>query len=172
VRSSKPKNRYYPFSFCPGFWKALIAQHQKSRVFSIDRVRDELIKPKNEAGDKPDELSNWAKDQVPDTFFKKTLDQEVVKAFREIIAWVSSEAQFTPAAKAEFADKADGWLIAYARVNGHVLVTHEEHAPDAKAKVPIPNVCLEFDVEYVDTFEMLENLGVKLILSPRRPRRR
>jgi len=34
------KNRYYGFGLCPGFWKALIAQHNNDRVFSIDRVFD------------------------------------------------------------------------------------------------------------------------------------
>jgi len=85
---------------------------------------------------------------------------------------VHSEAQFAPAARAEFATVADGWVVAFARVNGLIVVTHEDYAPDAKKKVPIPNVCLEFDVEYVNTFEMLEDLKVKFVLSTKRQRRK
>jgi len=84
------------------------------------------------------------------------------------MTWVNSEPQFAPAAKAQFASVADGWVIAFAKVNGLTVVTHEEYAADVKKKVPIPNVCLEFDVDYVNTFEMLEDLKVKFILSTKR----
>ena len=164
------KNKYYGFSLCPGFWKALITQHESKRVFSIDKVRDELVKVRNEPDDVPDPLSDWAKDTVPDTFFKKTQDQAVINAFQVMVTWVNSEAQFTPAAKAEFASAADGWLIAFAKVNKLIVVTHEEYRSDVKKKVPIPNICLEFDVQYVNTFEMLEDLKVRFILSTKRRR--
>lgn len=159
------KNRYYGFNLCPGYWNALIAQNKGKRVFSIDRVFSELANTKT-----GDELSDWAKNKVPETFFKETQDQAVVKAFREMFVWVQAEARFMPAAKAEFATVADGWLIAFAKVNGLIVVTHEEYAPKAQRRVPMPNVCLEFSVDYVDTFEMLEDLKVKFILSTKRPR--
>jgi hypothetical protein len=157
--------RYYGFSICPGFWKALIAHHRNNRVFSTDRVRAELA-------DEGDQLSNWSQSDVPDTFFKKTHDQAVIAAFQEMVKWVNAEPQFTPAAKAEFAglDNADGWVMAYAKSNGLIVVTHEEYAPDAQKKVPMPNVCLEFNVDYVNTFEMLEDLKIKFILSTKRQR--
>ncbi|MGB7295220.1 MAG: DUF4411 family protein [Candidatus Aminicenantales bacterium] len=166
------KNKYYGFDVCPGFWRALVVEHSKGYIVSIDRVRDELVKMRNEPDGEPDPLSDWAKDTVPGTFFKKTQDQAVVNAFRDMAAWVNSESQFTPAAKAEFASAADGWLIAYAKVNALIVVTHEEYARDVKKKVPIPNVCLEFDVKYVNTFEMLEALKVKFILGTKRQRRK
>ena len=55
------KNGYYRFSLCPGFWRALIDQHERKRVCSIDRVREEL---------KDDDLRAWVKDHVPSPFFK------------------------------------------------------------------------------------------------------
>ena len=45
---------------------------------------------------------------------------------------------------------------------GRVVVTHEQPAPDARRKVPIPNVCQAFNVPLVDTFEMLRTLGVQV----------
>jgi hypothetical protein len=159
------KNKYYDFDFCPGFWAALIAEHRKGRVSSIDKVFDELA-------DRGDPLSEWVKHTAPDAFFKKTQDQAVVDAFQGMVTWANSEPQFMPAAKADFASTADGWLIALAKANGLFVVTHEEYAPDVKRKIPIPNVCVEFEVEYVNTFEMLADLGVKLVLSPRRQRRK
>jgi hypothetical protein len=159
------KNAYYGFGLCPGFWKSLIDQHERNRVFSIDKVYRELI-------DEGDELSDWAKDSAPESFFKKTQSQAVIDQFQDMVTWVNIASQFTAAAKAEFASAADGWVIAYAKVGELIVVTHEEFAPDVKRKVPIPNVCLEFDVPYVNTFEMLTDLGVKFVLRTKRQRRR
>ena len=159
------KNKYYGFSLCPGFWNALLVQHINNRIFSIDKVLAELV-------DEGDELSDWSKDRAPDTFFKKTQDQAVITLLGRMVEWVNAQPQFTPAAKAEFASTADGWVVAHAKVNGLTVVTHEEFAPDAKKEVPIPNVCLEFDVNYCKTFEMLDDLKVKFILSTKRQRRK
>ncbi|MEI6538347.1 MAG: DUF4411 family protein [Planctomycetota bacterium] len=43
------------------------------------------------------------------------------------------------------------------------MVTHEEFAPAVKRKVPMPNLCVEFDVEYVNTFEMLRSLEERFV---------
>ncbi|MDE2795692.1 MAG: DUF4411 family protein [Gemmatimonadota bacterium] len=37
------KNLYYSFDICPGFWRSVVHHHQAGRVFSIDRVRGELL---------------------------------------------------------------------------------------------------------------------------------
>lgn len=132
--------KYYGFDICPGFWLALIRQHATKKVCSIDRIKTELEELN-------DDLKKWAKEKAPSTFFKKTADKMVSDTFRKMVNWVQNEHQFTPGAKAEFASDADGWLIAYAKANDLVVVTHEEYAPEVKKKVPIPNVCMEFDVE-------------------------
>lgn len=153
--------RYYPFDVCPGYWKALLDQHEKRRVFSIDRVKDEL----EEGGD---QLENWAKTIAPESFFKKTADMDVVRWYRKMVEWVNNQPQFTDGAKADFAKVADGWLVAYAKRNNLVVVTQEEFSPHAKARVLIPNLCREFKVEYVNTFDMLRELEIRLVLG--RPR--
>jgi hypothetical protein len=155
------KDRYYGFDICPGYWSSLLVQHDSKRLFSIDRIADEL-------NEQDDVVKQWIENEVPDTFFKKTEDQAVIDKFQEMVKWVYSQPQFTDAAKTEFASVADGWVIAYAAVNGLIVVTHEQFAPEAKRKVPMPNVCVEFDVEYVDTFSMLRELGEKFIQSTRR----
>lgn len=152
------RDRYYGFDICPGYWTALVQLHDANRVFSIDRIRAELM-------EQDDDIQEWIEQQTPDTFFKQTKDQAVVDSFQEMVNWVFNEPQFTAAARTEFASVADGWLVAYACVNDLVVVTHEEYAPEVKRKVPIPNVCEEFEVEYVNTFEMLRALNVKFIRS-------
>jgi len=150
------KNRYYGLDICPGFWDALVAQHDAKRIFSIDRIRAEL----SEQGD---EIKGWVENQAPESFFKKTEDQAVIVEFQKLVRWVYSTDQFSDSAKSEFATVADGWVIAYAAVNELVVVTHEEFAPAAKRKVPMPNVCVEFDLEYVNTFEMLRSLDERFV---------
>jgi hypothetical protein len=58
------KNQYYAFDICPGFWKSLIHHHQQARVYSVDRVRSELL-----AGRKTEDLVVWVKDELPEGFF-------------------------------------------------------------------------------------------------------
>jgi hypothetical protein len=81
--------------------------------------------------------------------------------------WVATS-QFRQAAKDEFARVADGWLAAYAKANRHVVVTLEEFNNESQKRVPLPNVCRQFEVDYVNTFEMLEILGTKFVLSKKR----
>ena len=155
------KNRYYGFDICPGFWLSLLAQHAAKRIVSIDRVAGELK-------EQDDAVRDWVVNQAPDTFFKRTEDQAVIDRFQATVNWVYAQPQFTAAAKAEFASVADGWLVAYAAVNGMIVVTHEQYAPGAQRAVPIPNVCIEFNVEYVNTFEMLRDLGEKFVRRTKR----
>lgn len=147
---------YYGFDICPGFWTALLRQHNRRRLCSIDRVKAELA-----AGN--DSLSQWARDSAPATFFKETADKNVSDAFRNAMVWVQGEVQFSLEAKSEFASVADGWVVAYAKANGLIVVTHEEYAPDVKRRVPMPNICLEFRVDYTNTFDMLRELGVRFV---------
>jgi len=144
--------RYYPFDLAPPFWQSLLL-HANTRVRSIDRVRHEV-----ESGN--DELASWM-----ETHFShacaSTDEPAVTQSFAEIMTWVRSQRQFSEAAKAAFADDPDGWLVAYARAKGCVVVTHEVYNPEARKVVPIPNVCKQFNVRYVDTFAMLRDLGVR-----------
>jgi len=105
--------QYYGFDLVPSFWRSLEDHARTGRIGSIDRVKDELLRGK-------DDLAEWA--------------------------------------QGAFA----GWLVAYAKVYGLTVVTHETYAPDARKKVPIPNICRAFAVTYVDTWAMLRALGAKL----------
>lgn len=151
------KNDYYAFDICPGFWDTLIRNSREDRVISIDRVLAELKEGK-------DELSVWA-GSTNDSFFQSTADPQVLIAYSELMNWSASNSQFTDAAKVEFAeaDNADAWLVAYAKVKGCVVVTHEQFIPDVKRRVPIPNACKEFDIPYINTYDMLRSLNAKFI---------
>jgi hypothetical protein len=146
---------YYSHDICPGFWILLDHFAQLGHILSIDRVRDEIFAP-----DEPDDLTDWAI-QAPSGLFTFTSGQPVVDAFREIQTWARESTQFSAEAKVKFAGIADGWVVAYAKAHGAVVVTQEVYSADVKKRIPIPNVCLEFDVTHIDTFEMLRRLGGK-----------
>ncbi len=63
---------------------------------------------------------------------------------------------------AEFANIADSWLVSYALANHYILVTHEVYDPGIRKRIPIPNACRHFDVEHIDTFEMLRRLNARI----------
>jgi len=144
----------------PGFWDSLIINHQHSIIFSIDKVN-------NEIKDYGDELSDWVSRSMPSTCFIATNISPIVSFYGDMQRWAILNTQFTSAAKAEFAEErnADCWLVACAKHNDWTLVTEEKLNLSKKNKVLIPNVCKTFGVRYLDTFAMLKELGVKLILD-------
>lgn len=145
--------RYYAFDIAPPFWESLVHHAGKGRIQSLDHVKKELERGK-------DELSEWAASQFSGAF-ASTDEVDVTSCYTAVMGWVYAQDQFSDAAKADFADGADGWLVAYARSEGCIIVTHEVLDPGIKRKVPIPNVCEAFGVSYIDTFEMLRQLGVR-----------
>jgi hypothetical protein len=146
--------RYYAPDICPGFWDALAALHAAGEVVSLDRVRDEIDRGQ-------DWLKEWCA-ALPESWFADSGDAKIVRVFAEAQAWVAAR-DFLAAAKAKFATDADGWLPAFARVQGITVVTEEGPSPHAKNRVPLLSVCDEFGVRHVNTFAMLRELGIRLV---------
>ena len=150
-------HHYYAPDFCPAFWDCVLRHFHTGRLLSIDKVRDEVISP--------EALVKWTKD-APDGLFVSTAEQPVTDAYRNVMAWVNGNAQFRLEAREKFSREADGWLVAYAQAHAAIVVTDEKLEPDAKKRVPLPNVCRQFNVRCLNTFEMLRQLGVQFDLSP------
>ena len=98
--------RYYAFDLAPPFWESLVQHAENGRIYSIDRVKVELERGK-------DELAEWATSQFSNAF-ASTDEEEVTNSYASVMGWVRAQDQFSDAAKADFADGADGWLVAYA----------------------------------------------------------
>jgi hypothetical protein len=146
---------YYSFALCPGFWDAMIQFHKQGRIFSLDKVLEEIC-----FGEE-DELVVWSK-AAPKGFFADTDDTSVIQWYGAIQAWANAEPQFFPAAKAAFAGETDAWIVAYAGAKNLTVVTQEVYSFNVKTRIPIPNVCKgkDFKVPCVDVFTMLTRLGV------------
>jgi hypothetical protein len=150
------KNLHYGFDFCPAFWDWIDSRHDDAVLFSIDRVRDELI-----GG--ADELAVWARQR--DAFFVEP-DAAVVPSLQAVSAWANAGG-YEPAAVATFLQVADYYLVAQAHAHGHghVVVSHEVVAHSTK-KIKIPNACIGMGVKCVNPFEMLRTERARFVLGP------
>ncbi len=144
------KNLYYSFDLCPGFWKSVLHHHREGRVFSIDRVRSELL-----AGSKTDNLVEWVREEVPNEFFLPVDTDAVLSAYTDIMRWAECHPRYSDDAKAMFATGADAWFVACARVWEATVVTNEQSAPESQKNIKLPDVCDRFHVQCDNTFAML-----------------
>ncbi len=148
------KNLHYGFDICPGFWDWLIQANAQGKVYSIEKVGDEL-----EAGN--DDLAAWARARG-NAFFLRP-DMQVVQAFGQVSRWVN-EAGYDPAAINTFLQVADYYLIAHALAHNFIVVTHEVPA-NTRKKVKIPNVCIGLGIKHMTPYEMLRREGAKFVLA-------
>lgn len=152
-------NRYYSFDFGTKFWDFLVEKAKNNLICSIDKVLRELQK-----GDKKDKLREWAENSFAN-YFLPTNNDDVIKHYIEVIASVNKRNnQYSQHAIDDFLkeDNADAWIVAYAKFKDLIVVTHEAHNPNSKKRVLIPNVCKDFNIKYINTFEMLKELSFRL----------
>ena len=109
---------HYGLDFCPAFWEWLIDNNKKDRVFSIERIADEV-----QAGD--DALAQWASDRGHGFFLKP--DAALQSALSVVAQWATGQ-QYEPAAISTFFQVADYYLVAHALAHKWVVVTHEVFA--------------------------------------------
>jgi hypothetical protein len=147
------KNFHYDFAFCMGFWDWIEAGHKAGVIFSIQKVRDELMQ-----GKKGDLGREWASN-MPDTFFLEDVaDVAVMKAYGDAMNWAAADTHYNAAAKATFADakRADAFLLAYARAYGHEIVTQEKSNPDKRREIPIPDAAIKLGgIRTITIYELL-----------------
>lgn len=146
---------FYAFDIAAPFWEGLLSYAEAEILCSIDKVKDELKTGK-------DLLSDWASNEFND-YFVSTKDNDIIQQYGLIVQWAQSQTQYKTTAKNEFmqADYADPWVIAFAKVNDLIIVTQESLNREIKNKIPIPNVCEAFDVEYCDLMQLLRDQGFK-----------
>ena len=148
------KNLHYGLDFCPAFWEWLIAQNEAKRVFSIEKVGDEI-----DAG--ADELADWAAQRGPGFFLKP--DAAMLPALGTVSSWTTNQ-NYDPAAVNTFLQIADYYLVAHALAHEYVVVTHEVAAASAK-KIKIPNVCIGLGIKVMSPYEMLRHERARFVLG-------
>ncbi|MDO4538890.1 MAG: DUF4411 family protein [Coriobacteriales bacterium] len=153
----EPKNCFYAFDFCPGFWDFLVDDFDNGNAMSIIHVRDELL-----AGG--DDLSKWIKDTINKVhFFDCAGDPGVVAKQRDVASYVMG-AYTRQNVISDFLSPrvADPWIAAYALAYGGTVVTQEQSRSKRK-KVSLVDVCGHFGIHHVNLFEFLRAEKAKFV---------
>lgn len=145
---------HYGLDFCPAFWEWLVENNKSGRVFSIERIADEV-----QAGG--DALSQWASDRGNSFFLKP--DAALQPALGAVAQWAIGQ-QYEPAAISTFFQVADYYLVAHALAHKWVIVTHEVFANSPK-RIKIPNVCMGAGIRHMSPFEMLRREKARFVLG-------
>jgi hypothetical protein len=149
------KNQYYGMDICPAYWDWLDLQFGEGIIASVDMIGRELR-------DGNDELAKWVRDR-PGHFISND-DEPTQRIFVDIVQSVMDGA-FNAGHRDNFLAKADPWIIAKAKTLGATVVTHEAAvAPNAR-KVKVPNICRDFEVSCLNTFQFLRELNARFVLG-------
>ncbi len=145
------KNGPYAFDIVPAYWQFLENKFVSGEIFSSLMIYDELAEGN-------DELAAWANKQRDKGCFVKP-NESVQNNFQQIADYIVRRYP-SPNARS-FLGRADPWVIAHAKTENAIVVTHEVLVPDDSTKVKIPNVCKHFQIEYLDTYQMLRGLKAR-----------
>ena len=146
--------RYYAFDLAPKFWGELHSRFSSGDIGSIDKVRAEILRMN-------DDLSAWVTSRP--VAFVSSGDSDIIAEYSRIISWTMAHGQYTQTAKEELARVADGWVVAYAKAKGCTVTTMEVSEPNIKKRVKIPEICNQFSVPFLNTYDMLRRLGVQFV---------
>jgi hypothetical protein len=146
------KNLHYNPRFCGLFWSWISHAHKANHLFSLDKVKDELL-----VGNEEDELHSWAKDPQLLGFFLSSVG--CASHWGKLATWANlPKNSFKEVAKAKFLDidSADAWLIAYAAEHKDcVIVTNEVSSPFSKASIKLPDAAAHLGVKTINLFQLL-----------------
>ena len=147
-------NLHYGLDFCPAFWDWLVAGHESERVFSVEKVGDEVLAV-------GDELSKWAEARGNGFFLRP--DASVFPALAAVSAWANGQA-YEPAAVNTFLQVADYYLVAQALAGRHTVVTHEVPSASPR-KIKIPDACIGLGIKCMTPYEMLRRERARFVLG-------
>ncbi len=148
------KNLHYGFDFCPAFWDWIVQANAAGKVFSVEKVGDEIQAV-------ADELSTWAA-SLGSSFFLPP-DAAVFPSLAAVSARANGQ-HYEPAAVSTFLQIADYYLVAQAHTR-HIVVTHEVPGASTK-KIKIPDACIGLGIKCMSPYQMLRLERARFILGP------
>ena len=143
---------YYRFSYGTRYWDWLLAAHRQGSLYSIQQVRDEI-----EEVDAS--FQAWLDQGETQNFFLETVP-EWVPLYQRVIGYVTSSYEDSKE-RADFANGADGWLIAAALCYQGTVLTFERPAPQSTSKPKVPTVAEAFQVACQTPWQVYEDLGAQ-----------
>ncbi len=152
------KNLHYGLDFCPAFWQWLIRENKAGKIFSIEKVGDEIKAVE-------DELSDWA--GARDEGFFLPPDEVTLRSFAAVTAWIQGQ-RYEASAMSTFLQKADYYLVSQAHAGRHIVVTHEVPGASPR-KIKIPDVCVGMRIKCMSPYEVLRHERARFVLGPVHP---
>lgn len=140
-----PAMTYYAFDICGSYWSWIEKASNAGDVKSISPVKRELRQ-------KDDQIRHWIEMHGSDIFIPD--NSAVANTMAQVAKWASSNG-YTSAAVSEFLSKADSYLVAYAMLGGHQIVTLETSSPSAKSKIKIPDAAVAHGISTMTPYQML-----------------
>ena len=157
------KNTFYAYDIVPSFWSTLLGIFKTGKVKVIDAVADEIA-------DGKDDLTEWFGENI-----KKYADnageayviqakQEgtVLQNYQDIANLVVQNTQYKESETDRFLSRADPWLIAAGKALNATIVTQEVLSGEGTRKVKIPDICQQVGVKYVNLFDMMRAVEIKI----------
>jgi len=145
------KNRAYGFDIARPFWDWLENNLLKKNILLSKLIYDELAEG-------ADELADWIK-KFKDTDTVVIPDEDTQEKYREIADYAMET--YLIRHVGSFLERADAWVIAHGYAENAIIVTHESLVDNTSKKIKIPNVCKRFNVDCVDLYKMMRDLGFK-----------
>lgn len=144
-----------PMDVWSTFWKRMRELINSGAVYSIDKVKEEIDRGK-------DELTAWIRNNAPKDFFMRQ-DDDIMAKLAETISWAETcPVGFTSSAIYDYARVADSYLVATAVAKGMTLVTYEKSNPQRRNRIMIPDACNAIGAKCCDLNTALRELGVKI----------
>ena len=138
-------NKYYSMSLSPRYWDLLDDLAKKGVIFCTQEVKVEIEKV-------DDKLSQWIKSR---NHFFKDITEDVQLHLREVLKFK----RLVDSSKTR--SIADPWVIAHAMAENAVVVTKEEPTPILAKRIKIPDVCKNLNVECINDFQFLNEIGIQ-----------
>jgi len=145
-------NMHYAFAVCPAFWDWIDREHANGKVFSVEKVKEEILNG-------TDALIDWTKPRQ--SLFLETDDGRTYDSLKTLSSWAAQN--YKQAAQERFFESADFLLVGYAHAFGHTVVTQEKHCTGFQIK--IPNACEAMGVPCINTWELLAAENATFVLA-------
>ncbi|MBI9051165.1 MAG: DUF4411 family protein [Anaerolineaceae bacterium] len=152
---------YYAFDIAESFWNALEDLATNKIILSPIAAYIEIQKGK-------DQLAEWTKIWKKELFIEP--DFNVNRELTKVADYVNTN-YMDQHWISDFLSGADPWVIAQASAHNLIVVTMENQKSSEerdktinkiRGKIKIPNVCAQFDVQCITTFEFMRENNIKL----------
>jgi len=149
------KNLHYGLDFCPAFWDWLVEKQAEGIMFSVEKVRDEVLAVE-------DDLAEWIDQRDPSFFL--AVEATSFPSLAAVSEWATGN-RYDQAAVTTFLQIADYYLVAQALAGQHTVVTHEVPSATTR-KIKIPDACIGLGIGFMTPFQMLRRERARFILGP------